>query len=68
MPPQDIKTLGELAPSISRIYEQTDKIEEALPSRTNSDPGGLKHKPLIEDFVFFAAAQRAADREEDGVM
>lgn len=67
MSSHDIKSSTHLAPSLDRIDEQTAKIEEALPFRVYSDHGPLKRKPQIEDFVFFAAAQRAAEREEDGV-
>jgi hypothetical protein len=63
----DFKGLGHLAPDVERINEQTEKIEEALPYHTYGELGALKHKPQIEDFVFFAAAQRAAEREQDGI-
>jgi hypothetical protein len=63
----DNKSLGHLAPSAGRVLEQTEKIEEALPSNPSIDLGGSKSRPRIEDFVFFAAAQRAAERWEDGI-
>ena len=62
-----IKRLGQLAPDLQRRNEQTEKIEEALPSQTSSDVGSLRVKPRLEDFVFFAAAQREAEREADGI-
>jgi hypothetical protein len=68
MSSHDIKSLAQLAPSLEGIEEQKVKIEEASPSSTYSDLGALSHKPQLEDFVFFATAQRAAERKEDGAM
>jgi hypothetical protein len=62
----DIKSLAELAPSLERVEEQKLKSEEVSPSRTYSDPGASTRKPQLEDFVFFASAQRSAERKEDG--
>ena len=63
-----VQKLGQLAPDPARIHEQTEKIEEGLQSNLFGNLDAVKQKPKFEDFVFFAAAQRAADREEDGVM
>jgi hypothetical protein len=68
MSPSALNSLGQLAPSLHRLHEQTEKIEEVLPSHNSSELETVKRKPRIEDFVFFAAAQRIAEREEDGVM
>ena len=46
---------------------RTEKVAEALPSIVPI-PGVATSKPLLEDFVFFANAQRAAERQLDGTM
>jgi hypothetical protein len=58
----------QLAPEPKEPYEQTDKIETGIPSVNYKELVTDKRKPALEDFVFFAAAQRAAEREEDGSM
>lgn len=63
-----VKNLGQFAPDPMRIHEQTEKVEEGLQSNIFGNLDAVKKIPKFEDFVFFAAAQRAADREEDRVM
>jgi hypothetical protein len=67
MSSHDIKSLAQLAPSLEGLEEQNVKIEKASASPTTSiDLGALSQNPQLEDFVFFASAQRAAERKEDG--
>ena len=58
----------QLAPEPKELIEQTDKIETGLPLEDAILQSAEKRKPLLEDFIFFAAAQREADRDEDGPL
>ncbi|KAL9109081.1 MAG: hypothetical protein Q9227_006172 [Pyrenula ochraceoflavens] len=57
--------LTTLAPDPERLKEQTGKVEDGLAQPYQT--GGLsnKRKPVFEDYVFFAEAQRALERIED---
>ena len=57
---------GTTAPSPLTIQEQSAKVESAF-SDVVEKTGQLTHrKPSIEDYVFYAEAQRAQDRLSDG--
>lgn len=64
----DVKSPAQFASNIDQLEEQNVKSKEIFPSSTYNDFGALSHKPQLEDFVFFATAQRAAERKEDGAM
>ena len=56
----------QLAPEPMHLNDQTEKIERAISIDIYREAGSKKRKPTIADFIFFAAAQRAADRVLDG--
>lgn len=50
------------------MLEKTlDPTEIGLPASNLREIDLSKRKPTIEDWVFFAAAQRVAEKEEDGL-
>jgi hypothetical protein len=63
----DRQQLGSDPKQQEALDEKTCKTESGLASENFRDPSVAieKHKPRLEDFIFFAAAQRAAEREED---
>ena len=64
----NVADLSQLAPDEQRVHEQTEKIEEGLSPKSQDDGRLRQRKLVLEDYVFFAEAQRASDREYNGIM
>ncbi|GAB7342548.1 hypothetical protein MBLNU457_g0726t1 [Dothideomycetes sp. NU457] len=56
---------GTTAPSRLTIQEQTAKVESAFTDVVEKTSQLTHRKPLIEDYIFYAEAQRAQDRLSD---